>query len=70
MALLDHLVGAGKEGLRHGEAERLLGLELYDQLECGAEARRRMVRVDRDSSLARDSACLYGVAGLKAWRVC
>ena len=31
--LFDHLVGAGEEGLRHGEAERLGGVQADDQLE-------------------------------------
>jgi len=30
--LFDHLVGAGEDRLRHGEAERLCGLEVNDQL--------------------------------------
>ena len=30
---LDDLVGAGEERLRHGQAERLRGLEIDDQLE-------------------------------------
>ena len=30
--LLDHLVGAGKERQRHGDAERLCGLEVDHQL--------------------------------------
>src|ERR1700738_4742833 len=31
----DDLVGAGEDRLRDGEAERLGGLEIHDQLECG-----------------------------------
>src|SRR5271170_3525253 len=30
--LFDHLVGGGEQRLRHGEAERLGGLKVYDQL--------------------------------------
>src|SRR3984893_12375366 len=34
-ALLDHLVGAGEDRWRDGQAERLGGLEIDHQLECG-----------------------------------
>jgi hypothetical protein len=33
--LFDDLVGAGEQRLRHGEAERLRGLHIDDQLELG-----------------------------------
>src|SRR5204863_6091452 len=33
--LFDHLVGAGEQRLRHGEAERLGGLHIDDELELG-----------------------------------
>src|SRR5277367_1240754 len=35
MLLFDHLVGAGLQYQRHGEAERLRGLEIDDKLELG-----------------------------------
>jgi len=31
----DHLVGAGEQSIRNGEAEFIGGLEIEDQLECG-----------------------------------
>jgi hypothetical protein len=31
---LDDFVGAGEDGGRHGQAERLGGVEIDDQLEC------------------------------------
>src|ERR1035437_992615 len=35
VSLFDHLGRAGKQRVRHGEAERLGGLEIDDQLELG-----------------------------------
>jgi hypothetical protein len=33
--LFDHLVGAGEQCGRHGEAERLRGRKIYDEIELG-----------------------------------
>ncbi len=33
LALFDHLVGGGQQRLRNHQAERLGGLEIYDQLD-------------------------------------
>jgi hypothetical protein len=38
--LFNHLVGAGEQRLRHGEAQRLRGLEIDHQLELGRRLRR------------------------------
>ena len=34
-ALLDHLVGAGEDRLRHGEAEGFCGFQIDDEFELG-----------------------------------
>jgi hypothetical protein len=44
-ASLDHLVGAGEEGLRHGEAERVGCLQIDDQLEFGRSMNREVCRL-------------------------
>src|SRR5882762_6862333 len=44
-ALLDHLGGAGEDRWRHREAERLRGLEIDDQLECGWLLHRQIGRL-------------------------
>jgi hypothetical protein len=43
--LFDNLIGAGEKRLRHGEAERLGGLEIDDQLECGRLLDRKIGRL-------------------------
>src|SRR5262249_49161367 len=41
----DDLVGAGKDRWRHGQAERLGGLEVQDHLELGRELHRKIARL-------------------------
>jgi hypothetical protein len=43
--LLDYLVGAGENRWRHGEAERVRGLEVDDKLEFGRLINRDVARV-------------------------
>ena len=43
--LFDHLVGAGKQRLRHGEAERLGGFEIDNQLILGRRLHRQVGRL-------------------------
>ena len=42
MASFDHLIGGGEQRLRHGEVERLRGLEIDQKLELGPPAFRFM----------------------------
>src|SRR5690348_630266 len=41
----DHLVGAGEQRLRHGEAERLRGLQVENQLEFAGLIDREIARI-------------------------
>ena len=45
--LFDHLVGGGEQRLRHGEVERLRGLEIDQKLELGPRTFRFMRPVVR-----------------------
>ena len=58
----DHLVGAGQERLRHGQAKRLRGLEVDHQLELGRLLHRQVGRL-----LALEDA--VDVAGRAAGRI-
>src|SRR4029453_140879 len=42
LRLLDHLVGRGKQRLRNGQAERLCGLEIDNQLILGRRLHRQV----------------------------
>ena len=44
-SLLDHLIGAGEQRLRYGEAEILCGLQIDDQLDCGGLLDRQVGRL-------------------------
>ena len=43
--LLDHLVGAKQDRLRHRKAERFGGLEVYGHLELGRKLHREIARL-------------------------
>src|SRR5215475_2672566 len=43
--LFDHLVGAGENRIRHGQAEGLGGLEIDDELEPGRQLDRQLARL-------------------------
>jgi hypothetical protein len=60
--LFDHLVGAREDRWRHGEAERLGGLEIDDQLECSRLLDRQIGRLSAFQDLSGENAGLAKVA--------
>src|SRR5271165_1702060 len=66
VASFDDLVGAGEDRLRHGEAERLGGVEIDDQLECRRLLDRQIGRLgalEDLSSINAELAIHVGEAG-------
>ena len=45
MSLLDHLVGAAEQRQRKGDAERLRGLQIEDELKSGRMYHRQLARL-------------------------
>jgi hypothetical protein len=58
-ALFDHLVGAGKQRRLHGEAERLRGLEIDDELKSGGKLYRQIGRLRAFQNLINQSGSAF-----------
>jgi hypothetical protein len=54
-ALLDHLVSAGEQRRWHGDAKRLRGLQIDDQLELGRLLDRQVGRLRSPEYLVNES---------------
>src|SRR5437764_8993589 len=67
-ASFDNLVRAGEEGLRYGQAERLGGLQVDDQLEIGGLFDRQFSRVGTFEDLGNINRSL-DVSANDAWRI-
>src|SRR5437762_14111095 len=58
-ALFDHLAGAGKQRRLHGEAERLRGLELDDELKSGGKLYRQIGGLRAFENLVNQSGSAF-----------